>query len=157
MEEWAKLALGECTLFLHDDLCGDDNQKFIFTGVGPNNNLTRVYLLVLSVEGKSFEAWQHTTIENEMTYVARDLKCEIEWFDFKPHYTSFSVLMPTNLAVATYIEKGIENCNQFGGFLLEEYYCGSGVPDENEIAEIIQIVRYGLEEDRDRDSEIGVM
>jgi len=28
-----------------------------------------------------------------------------------------------------------ENCNQFGGFLFEDYYCGTGVPDEKEIDE----------------------
>lgn len=42
LEEWAKLALGECTMFLHADLCGDDDQDFVFTGVGPNNNLLRI-------------------------------------------------------------------------------------------------------------------
>ena len=144
LETWATLALGECTLFLHADLSDGDDQGFIFTGVDPNNNLIRVYILVIPLEGKSFEAWQHKIFENEVIYVARDLKCEIEWFDFKMNYTGFSILMPTNVAVATIIEKCIENSNQFGGFLFEDYYCETGVPDEKEIEEIIQIVRYGL-------------
>ena len=143
LETWARLALGECTMFLHADLSDGDNQKFIFTGVGPYNNLTRVYIMVIPLEGKSFEAWQHKIFENEVMYVARELKCEIEWFDFKMNYTGFSILMPTNVAVATIIEKCIENSNQFGGFLFEDYYCETGVPDEKEIKEIIQIVRYG--------------
>lgn len=75
------------------------------------------------------------------------MNCEIEWFDFKPHYTSLSLLLPTNVAIATYIEKGIENCNQFGGFLFEDYYCATGVPDEKGIEEIIPIVRAGGVED----------
>ena len=99
--------------------------------------------MVLPLEGRSLETWQHKIIENEVIYVARDLKCEIEWFDFKTYYAGFSLLMPTNIAVSTIIEKCIVNSNQFGGFLLEEYYCGSGIPDEKEIEEIIQIVRYG--------------
>ena len=147
METWAALALGECTLFLHADLSGEDDTDFIFTGVGPKNDMLRIYVLLLPQEGEIFKDWQNKTIENELTYVARDLKCLIEWFDCKEIYTSFSLLMPTNLAINTIIKIGINNCNQFGNFLLEEYYCGSGVPTSNEIEEIIQIVRYGQEED----------
>jgi hypothetical protein len=147
LEEWAKLALGECTLFLHGDICGDDDSDFVFTGVGKNNNMLRIYLMVLPHEEKLFEAWQLDIIEKEMRYVACDLKCEkVEWFDCKPHYVGFSVLIPVNVSIAQFIEKGITACNEFGGFLLEEYYCGSGIPNEKEIEEIIQIVRYGENE-----------
>jgi hypothetical protein len=147
LEEWAKLALGECTLFLHADLSdGDSEEEFVFTGVGKNNNQLRYYFMVLPVtEDKIFEIGQHTIIENEMSYVARDLNCEIEWLDCKPNYVGFSVLMPVTVSIATYIKKGITQCNELGGFLLEEYYCGSGVPDEKEIEKIIQIVRNGEE------------
>ena len=95
------------------------------------------------MEGKFFEAWQNKIIENEVIYVARDLKCEIEWFDFNINYSGFSILIPTDIAISTIIEKCIDNCNQPGGFVFKDYYCGSGVPDEKEIDEIIQIVRYG--------------
>jgi|GEM_PF-1150834 len=149
LEEWAIVALGECTLFLHSDLAGNDDSDFVFTGVGVNNNMLRFYFLLLPLEEKTIEDWQHKIIENELTYISRDLNCEIEWFDFEPNYACFSILMPTNVAIATFIEKGIINCNQFGGFLLEEYYCGTGVPDEKEIEEIIQIVRNGEEFDSD--------
>lgn len=54
--------------------------------------------------------------------------------------------MPVTVAIATFIEKGITICNQFGGFLLEEYYAGTGEPDEQETEEIIRMVRYSEEE-----------
>jgi hypothetical protein len=147
LEEWTKLALGECTLFLHGDLSGDDDAGFVFTGVGKNNNMLRIYLMVLPHEGKLFEAWQHAIIEKEMTYVARDLQCEaVEWFDCKPHYVGFCVLIPVNISIAQFIEKGIAACNEFGNFVMEEYYCESGIPNEKEIEEIVQIVRYGENE-----------
>jgi len=149
LEIWAKLALGECTLFLHADLSGEDDMGFIFTGVGPKNDMLRIYILLLPQEGVSFEAWQTKIVENEMTYVARDLKCLIEWFDLKMNYVSLSVLIPTNVSIDSIVKTGIINCNQFGDFMLEEYYCGTGVPNSDEIEEIIQIVRYGQEEDVD--------
>jgi len=147
METWATLALGECTLFLHTNLSGEDDLDIVFTGVGPNNDMLRIYILLLPQEGILFEGWQYKTIENEMTYVARDLKCVIEWFDFKTNYASFSLLIPTDVAISSILNIGIDNCNQFGNFLLEEYYGGTGVPNLKEIEEIIQIVRYGQEED----------
>jgi len=147
LEEWSKLALGECTLFLHGDICGDDDSNFVFTGVGKNNNMLRIYLMVLPLEGKLFEAWQYDIIEKEMAYVARDLECEaVEWFDCKPNYVGFSVLISVNISIAQFIEKAIAACNEFGGFVMEEYYCGSGIPNEKEIEEIIKIVRYGENE-----------
>ena len=149
LETWAKLALGECTLYLHAELSGEDDMDFVFTGVGPKNDMLRIYILLLPQEGVSFEAWQNKIIENEMTYVARDLNCKIEWFDFKKNYSSLSVLMPTNVSIDSIVKLGINNCNQFGDFMLEEYYCGTGVPNFKEIEEIIQIVRYGQEEDID--------
>jgi len=149
LEEWATFALGECTLFLHDDLSGEDDLDFVFTGVGPKNDMLRVYVLLLPQDGKSFEAWQNKTIENELIYAARDLKCLIEWFDFKTDYASFSLLIPTDVAIDSIVKMGIDNCNQFGGFVLDKYYCGTGVPDFKEVEEIIQIVRYGQEEDVD--------
>ncbi len=145
LEEWAKLALGECTLFLHGELCGDD-AKFVFTGVGANNDMLRIYFMLLTADEKNaFEAWQYSIIEKELSDIARNLDCEIEWFKHSDTYIGFSILMPVTVSLATFIEKGIADCNQFGSYLLEDYYAGTGVPDEQEIKEIIRIVRYGEE------------
>jgi len=149
IEKWATLALGECTLYLHSELSCEDDMDFVFTGVGQNNNMLRIYILLLPREEQPFETWQNNTIQKEITYVARDLKCVVEWFDLKTNYASFSLLIPTTMSIDSFVKMGIGNCNQFGNFMLEEYYCGTGVPDLNEIEEIIQIVRYGEEEDVD--------
>lgn len=144
LEEWAKLAFGECTLFLHGDICGDEDSKFVFTGVGKYNNMTRIYLLVLPLEGKLLEAWQHDIIQKEMTYKAQELMCEtIEWFDYKTHYVGLSLLLPTNVSVARFIDPAIAACNVFGDFLIPEYFAGTGIPDNYEIEEIIDIVYHG--------------
>ena len=141
LETQATMALGECTILLHDDMTDEIEHYFVFTGVGPKNNLTRVFFVLIPREGKTFEAEQHKIIENEVTNVTRELKCEIEWFEFNTDYTSFSLLMPTFVAIATIIEKCIEKCNQSGGFVREEYYCETGIRDDKEMDEIIQIIR----------------
>jgi hypothetical protein len=143
LENLATMALGECTILLHDDMSDEIEHYFVYTGVGPKNNLTRVFFVLIPREGKTFEPDQLKIIEKEVINVTRDLKCEIEWFDFKPDYSSFSLLIPTYIAIATIIEKCIENCNHFGDFVLKEYYCETGIPEEKELDEIIQIVRKG--------------
>ncbi len=148
LEEWAKLALGECALFLHGDICGDDDCEFVFTGVGKNNNMLRIYFMVLPHEGKLLEAWQHVIIQKEMTYKAQELNCEaIEWFDCKPHYLALSLLQPPTISIADFIDPGIAACNVFGNFLIPEYYAGTGIPDNKKIEEIIDIVYHGKGEE----------
>lgn len=152
LEEWSKLALGECHLFLHADLDGDDEGFKIYTGVGKNNNMLRVYYLVLPHEGRTFDTWQQDIIRKEMTWIANDLKCEaVEWFDCQAHYVALSVLLPATLSVGDYIDTAIAACNVFGDFVMPEYYAASGIPDAREIEEIINIVRYRQDDDGEKE------
>jgi hypothetical protein len=49
-----------------------------------------------------------------------------------------------DISIATFIDIGIKSCNEFGNFVLEHYYAGNtGIPDKEEIKEIIEIVRNG--------------
>jgi len=151
LEEWAKFAYGECTMFLHADICGDDesndDEEWVFTGVGNNNNMIRIYFLVLPEEGKLLETWQHDIIQKEMTYTAKDLNCEcIEWFDCKPNYVGFSLLQPTTISILQFIDPAIAACNVFGNFLIPDYYAATGVPVGKEIDQIIDIVYHGEKE-----------
>lgn len=144
LEEWAKLAYGECTLFLHADICDDENYECVFTGVGKHNNMLRIYFMVLPIEGKQLETWQHDVIQKEMTYKAQELGCEvIEWFDCKKQYVGLSILLPISISVACFIDQAIAACNVFGDFLIPEYYAATGIPDNNEIQQIINIVYHG--------------
>lgn len=158
LEDWAKFAYGECTMFLHADICGDDefndDEEWVFTGVGKNNNMLRIYFMVLPEEGKLLETWQHDIIQKEMTYKAQELNCEcIEWFDCKPNYVGFSLLQPTTISILQFIDPAIAACNVFGNFLIPDYYAGTGIPDAEEIEKIIDIVYHG-EEEKTFDTEI---
>lgn len=151
LEEWAKFAYGECTMFLHADICGDDESKddeeWVFTGVGKNNNMLRIYFMVLPEEGKLLDTWQHDIIQKEMTYTAKELNCEcIEWFDCKPNYVGFSLLQPTTISILQFIDPAIAACNVFGNFLIPDYYAATGVPVGKEIDQIIDIVYHGEKE-----------
>lgn len=139
--QWAVLALEECRMFLESEL-SDQSQGIILTGLGAKNNKMRCYFLVLPTDENTFSASQHLIIKNELTYIARDLRCDIENFEFQNHYVSLNVLIPVDVAIATFIEGGIKNCNEFGNFVLESYYVTNmDIPDKEEIEKILKIVK----------------
>lgn len=149
LEDIAITALGECSLFLRAEICGDDDSEFVFTGVGKNNNQLRFFFMVLPMDGTSaFADWQKSIIANEFCYRARDLQCDIETIEHSEKFTSCTVLIPVNVAVAELIDPIIENCNQLGNFVDTGYYCGSWIPDAKEIEDILAIM-YGEKEPPD--------
>jgi len=143
LKQWSALALQECKMFLESELL-EENIGFISTGLGGTRDKLRIYFLVLPINGKRFNQKNHKIIENELSHTAKKLKCEIENFDFQELYTGLTVLIPMDVAVATFIDKGIECCNEYGNFVLEHYYAANTeIPDKKEIEKIIKIVREG--------------
>ena len=143
LKQWALLALQECRMFLESEL-SDENIGFISTGLGGVKDKLRVYFLVLPLENKIFNKQQHKIIENELNQVAQDLNCVIESFDFLKDFVSLIVLIPMDVAIANFIETGIQNCNELGNFVLEHYYAANTeLPNKEEIKEIIEIFRNG--------------
>jgi len=143
LKQWASLALQECRMFLESEL-SDENIGFISTGLGGKKDKLRVYFLVLPLDNKTFNKQQHKIVENELNQNAKELNCDIESFDFQENYVSLTVLIPMDVAIATFIDTGIKNCNEFGNFVFEHYYAANTeIPDKEEIKEIIEIVRNG--------------
>ena len=141
IDQWAVLALLECRMFLESEL-SDQNQGIILTGLGSKNNKMRCYFLVLPIDENTFSASQHLRIKNELSYTAKDLECDIGNVEFQDHYVSLTVLIPMDVAIATFIEEGIKNCNEFGNFVLKEYYVTNmDIPDKDEIEKILKIVK----------------
>ncbi len=143
LKQWASLAMQECRMFIESEL-SDESIGFISTGLGGTKDKLRIYFLVLPQENETFTEQQHKIIENELNQTAKELNCDIESFDFQENYAGLTVLIPMDIAIATFIDAGIQNCNVFGNFVLEHYYAGNtGIPDKEEIKEIIEIVRNG--------------
>jgi len=143
LKHWSALALQECKMFLESELL-EESIGFISTGLGGTRDKLRIYFLVLPIDGKTFDNQKHKIIGNELSHVAKELNCEIENFDFQELYTGLIVLIPMDVAVATFIDRGIQCCNEFGYFILEHYYAANTeIPDMEEIKEIIKIVREG--------------
>jgi hypothetical protein len=143
LKKWSALALQECKMFLESEFL-EESIGFISTGLGGTKDKLRIYFLFLPIDGNTFDNQKNKIIGNELSHVAKELNCEIENFDFQELYTGLTVLIPMDVAVATFIDRGIQCCNEFGNFILEHYYAANTeIPDEKEIEEIIKMVREG--------------
>lgn len=141
LKHWAAMALQECKMFVENVLT-EEMTVFISSGLGGHKNRMRYYFLVLPLEGKLFTERQKEVINDEFTIVAKNLRSLVESFDFSDTYVGMIALLPTDIAVATFVESGIKNCNELGEFVFEFYYAANTeIPNEAEIDEIISIIR----------------
>lgn len=141
VKKWTALALQECKMFLESSLI-DDNWGFISSGLGGKDGKLRNFFLVLPMEGQQFTSIQHHIINDEFQLIAKELKCNIETVDPSDIYVGITVLNPMDVAIGVFIEKGIQQCNELGEFVLEYYYVtNQEIPNRQEIEEIIKKVR----------------
>jgi hypothetical protein len=141
VKKWTALALQECKMFLEGSLT-DDNWGFISSGLGGADGKLRNFFLVLPLTDQQFTSIQHNIIKDEFLLLAKDLKCKIEAIDFSDSYAGITVLIPMDVAIGIFIDKGIQKCNELGEFVFEYYFVtNQEVPDRQGIEEIIKKVR----------------
>ncbi len=138
---WAALALQECRMFLESSLL-DMSVGFIASGLGGVKDKMRFYFLLLPLANARFTAAQHDIMRSELECVAGELNCSVENLYPSDTFLGFTALVPHDVAIATFIETGIQKCNQLGNFVFEHYYVtNQNIPDEAEIGEVIRKVR----------------
>jgi hypothetical protein len=141
IKQWAALALQECKMFLVSELT-DQNTGFISSGLGGLHQMLRYYILILPFTDKQFTTAQKKVIQKELIIVSKELNCIVESFDISDTFAGIIALVPFDVAVGTFIEKGINKCNELGEFVYEHYYVtNQNIPDKAEISEIIKIVK----------------
>ena len=141
LKQWTALALQECRMFLESTLT-DQNMGFITSGLGGHKDKLRYYFLMLPSNERVFTSIQNAIVKNEINLVAKDLNSIIETVDFSGKFIGLTALIPMDVAVGTFIETGIEKCNEQGDFVFEHYYATNGnIPDESEIDDIIKKVK----------------
>jgi hypothetical protein len=141
VRSWTVLGLQECKMFLESALTGQMT-GFISTGLGGIDDKLRYYFLILPLTDKQFSSVQHRVIRDEFNLLAKEFKCIVESLDYSDLYTGITVLVPMDVAVGIFIEKGIQKCNELGEFVFEYYYSTNlNIPDSFEIIEIIKKVR----------------
>lgn len=141
IRKWTALALQECKMFLESSLT-DESWGFISSGLGGTDGKLRYFFLVLPLTDQSFTALQHNVINDEFILLAKELNCVIETVDHSDTCVGITVLIPMDVAIGIFIDKGIQKCNELGNFVFEYYYVtNQEIPDKQDIEEIIRKVR----------------
>ena len=118
--EWAKLALQENRLLLESDLL-ESRQVFISTGLGGKGHKLRYFVVLINKGGNDLKPYQQKVVQDEMQYALQKHDSELEKLDFMRHYTTMRVVVPISADLTKLFRDGIDECNQFGDFLSNDF------------------------------------
>lgn len=138
LEAWALLSLQECRMFLESDLL-DDKKGFISTGLGGKGNKLRYCFVIRSLNAMPFSKNQREVILEQFKFMCKDLDVELEEISFKENYFRAKVLVPMDVAVEEFIERGIKSSNKISQCLQFHYYVSNvNIPTDEEILEYLR-------------------
>ncbi|MDR2038701.1 MAG: hypothetical protein LBQ60_12325 [Bacteroidales bacterium] len=120
LKEWAQLALQENKLLLESHLL-DRRQVFISTGLGGKGHKLRYFVVLINKEGGDLQPFQQKIVHDEMEYALNRYNSELEKLNFLVNYTTMRVVVPITSDLTKLFREGIEECNQFGNFLSDDF------------------------------------
>jgi len=141
LKEWTAMALQECKMFL-ESMLTDQSKGLILSGLGGYQDKMRFFFLILPISEKGFTSAEKNIMDEEFKLVAKAMNSVVESVNLAETFIGLTVLIPMDVAVGTFIETGIKNCNEIRDFVFEHYYVTNmNIPDDAEIDEIIKIVK----------------
>ncbi|MBI5540939.1 MAG: hypothetical protein HY951_12820 [Bacteroidia bacterium] len=120
LEYWAKLALLENKMLLESSIL-EQNHILISSGLGGKNNKLRYFLVVFLKEGFLFDEMRKKVVLNEFDVVLKKNHCNTEQLKFYKYFFTLTVLVPLDVSLKNAFVTAIDECNQFGGFLMDNY------------------------------------
>ncbi len=117
---WAKLALLESRMILESSIL-EQNHILISSGLGGKNNKLRYFLVVFLKEGLLFDETRKKVITNEFDTIFNKNKCSAEKIRYFKHFFTLTVLVPLDVLLKSVFLNAIDECNQFGSFLKDNF------------------------------------
>jgi len=143
LKEFSALALGECRMFLENELL-EDEISLVSGGLEGTTNKIRILIVIFSLNEKDFTKNQKEIIKKEYQYICKIKHTDLENVEFEDHYASILILLPHDVALAEIVDEGIKKCNELGEFIFDGYYAtNQEIPKKTEILEIIEKVKSG--------------
>ncbi|MDR3093954.1 MAG: hypothetical protein LBU62_04850 [Bacteroidales bacterium] len=120
LKEWAQLALQENKLLLESDLL-ECPQVFISTGLGGKGHKLRYFVVLFNRVGGNLQPFQQKIVHEEMEDALKRHNSELEEVHFMDNYTTMRVVVPLTSDLTRVFREGIDECNQFGNFLSNDF------------------------------------
>jgi hypothetical protein len=137
--EWTYLALMTNRLLIESHLL-EENKVLITTGLGGKGHKLRYFIVFFTEDGSPINELQQKIILNELNYTLKKFGAEIENIFFEDGFASFLTVVPIRVPVQVLFDSIIKECNEFGGFLFDDYIItNSKVLSIEEIREFLSI------------------
>jgi hypothetical protein len=120
MKAWTSLAYQESKMMLESKLL-DENQVLISTGLGGKGFKLRYFVVILSRNKTNLTQLQKKIIQNEFTYILEKHDSEVESFNFSEGMATVLSVIPMDKPVKAVFEEAIEECNNYGNFLDDNF------------------------------------
>lgn len=147
LKEWSMLALQENRLLLESHLL-DRRQVFISTGLGGKGHKLRYFVVLINRNEEELEPFQQKIVHDEMEYALQRYNSELEKLDFMNLYTTMRVVVPISSDLTRLFREGIDECNQFGDFLSNDFIVTNMKElNEDEIKEALENNKDSIPDD----------
>lgn len=120
LKNWSYLALQENRMLLESRLLGE-NHVFISTGLGGKGDKLRYFIVLFGKEVSDFTDLQKKIIRNEFEFSLKKYKSDLENMNFSGSIVSMLVLIPLNVIIKQVFIEAINECNQYGNFLISNF------------------------------------
>ncbi len=120
LHDWACLALQESRMHLESNLL-DESKVLITTGLGGKGLNLRYFSVLFTPNGEPMSKLQKNIITKELLYQLQKKDAILEDLVFDDCFASILVMVPLKVNLNNLFQSIIQECNQIGKFLYEDF------------------------------------
>ncbi|MFO7869084.1 MAG: hypothetical protein R6U95_07280 [Bacteroidales bacterium] len=120
MKPWAAMAYRESKMVLESSLL-DEKQILISTGLGGKGYKLRFFIVLVNKKKEEYSETQQKLIETEIEYALKNADSKFESIEFENDLAKIFTLIPINISIKETIQLAIDECNQYGNFIDENF------------------------------------
>jgi len=120
LRDWALLALNESRMQLESKIM-EESQVFISTGLGGVDQKLRYFVVLISRTDADFTPTHQMVIRNEFEDVLKKYDAVLEEVSFSGYLATILLLLPMNFSLKMVFQEAINECNQYGDFLKDDF------------------------------------
>ncbi|MFW5852313.1 MAG: hypothetical protein ACOCWB_08820 [Bacteroidota bacterium] len=120
IKPWVSMAYRESKMVLESSLL-DEKQILISTGLGGKGYKLRFFIVLVNSNSEEYSETQQKLIQTEIEYTLKHANGEFESVVFEHDLAQITALVPINISVKDTIKSAIDECNQYGNFIAENF------------------------------------
>lgn len=120
LKPWTVLSFQHSRISLETSLL-DEEQVFISTGLGGSGERLRYFIAGKLKDSETYTKSQKKIIETEFKHYFKTKDSEIEQISYLNKYFTIKCLIPLKIAISEVVSPVIEEINQYGDFIHQDY------------------------------------